>query len=117
MSSARRKPAAAASRRRRAGAKGPAKQADDVRAFWGDPGTALSAPERIRRSAEPDAMIRSLGPPPLTGQEPVASQYFAIMYDKAAALAGALAAAADLLDEGEGDDGPEADRDAVGEAG
>jgi hypothetical protein len=103
MSPARRKPPAAA-RRRRAAGRGPSPQAADARAFWGDPETARPEPPAIRRSSEPDAMIRSLGPPPLTGQEQVASQYFSIMYDKAAALAGALAAAAGLLDEGNGDD-------------
>jgi len=44
-------------------------------------------------------MIRSLGPPPLTGHEQAGEYYFEVMYDKAAALAAALAAAAGLLDE------------------
>jgi hypothetical protein len=42
-------------------------------------------------------MIRSLGPPPLPGHEQAAEAYFAVVYDKAAALAAALAAASNLL--------------------
>jgi hypothetical protein len=42
-------------------------------------------------------MIRSLGPPPFPGNETIAEHYFAATYDKAAALAVALAAASGLL--------------------
>ena len=49
-------------------------------------------------------MIRSLGPPPLPGRETVAEHYFAAVYDKAASLAIALAAASGLLDTGDEDD-------------
>ena len=43
-------------------------------------------------------MIRSLGPPPLPSRETVAEHYFVAVYDKAASLAVALAAASGLLD-------------------
>jgi hypothetical protein len=48
-------------------------------------------------SEDPSAMVRSLGPPPLPGHETAAEAYFAVVYDKAAALAAALAAASNLL--------------------
>jgi hypothetical protein len=62
--------------------------------------------EAIEMSDDPAAMIRSLGPPPLPGHEQAAEAYFAVVYDKAAALAGALAAASNLLqlDEPAGDE-------------
>jgi hypothetical protein len=49
-------------------------------------------------------MIRSLGPPPFPGGETLAEHYFAATYEKAAAVAIALAAASDLLDTDEPDD-------------
>jgi hypothetical protein len=66
------------------------------RDFWGqepDDEVDLIA----RPPADPFALIRSLGPPPLPGRENLAEQYFALVYDKAASLAIALAAASDLL--------------------
>jgi hypothetical protein len=68
-------------------------------AFWGDPGSLDDDPELIRVSDDPGALVRSLGPPPLSGQERTAELYLAVMYDKAAALAAALAASADMLDD------------------
>ena len=55
---------------------------------------------------DPGAMVRSLGPPPLFGGGGNAEHYFAAIYDRAAMLSGALAAASGLLDLG---DDPEAD--------
>lgn len=43
-------------------------------------------------------MIQSLGPPPFPGGETLAEHYFAATYDKAAAVAIALAAASAMLD-------------------
>ena len=44
-------------------------------------------------------MIRSLGSPPLPGNAANAAEhYFAVVYERAAGLAVALAAAADMLD-------------------
>jgi hypothetical protein len=75
--------------------------------FWGSSNTdADDVVEAIEMSDDPAAMIRSLGPPPLPGHEQAAEAYFAVVYDKAAALAGALAAASNLLqlDEPAGDE-------------
>ena len=91
----RRKPAARPSRRRR-----PAAAPD----FWGRENTEDDAAPIITPSDDPTAMIRSLGPPPLPGGETVAEHHFAATYQKAAALAIALAAASGLLDTGEPDD-------------
>ncbi len=91
----RRKPAARPSRRRR-----PASERD----FWGRDNSGDDMAVLIRPSDDPTVMIRSLGPPPLSGGETVAEHYFAATYEKAAALAVALAAASGLLDTGDHDD-------------
>jgi hypothetical protein len=65
--------------------------------FWGRQPTEEPAPDRIRPSGDPSAMVRSLGPPPLPGWERVAEHYFEAVYEKAANLAIALAAASGLL--------------------
>jgi hypothetical protein len=91
----RRKPPARPSRRRR-----PAPSRD----FWGRDSTDDDQPVVIRPSDDPTAMIRSLGPPPFPGGETLAEHYFAATYEKAAAVAIALAAASDLLDTDEQDD-------------
>jgi len=84
-------------RYRKGGAKAPLGEA-----FWGrEPD---SEPGAIRVSADPSAMIRSLGPPPLKGHEVAAEYTFRLVYDKAAGLAATLAAAAEL--DGDPDDTP-----------
>jgi hypothetical protein len=92
--SRRRKPPARAARGRRP---------PSARDFWGTPDYDTE-PDLIRPSDDPTAMIRSLGPPPLPGRETVAEHYFAAVYDKAASLAIALAAASGLLDTSDEDD-------------
>jgi hypothetical protein len=91
----RRKPAARPSRRRR-----PAPARD----FWGRESTEDDMAVIITPSDDPTAMIRSLGPPPLPVPETVAELHFAAIYQKAATLAVALAAASGLLYTGERDD-------------
>ncbi|HUF34233.1 MAG TPA: hypothetical protein VMN58_13595 [Acidimicrobiales bacterium] len=54
-------------------------------------------PEPVRPASDPTALVRSLGTPPLTGQGAVAEHYLAAVVERAAGLATALAAAADLL--------------------
>lgn len=54
-------------------------------------------PEPIRPSADPTALLRSLGNPPLQGQGAVAEHYVAAVVERAAGLATALAASADML--------------------
>lgn len=65
-------------------------------AFWG---VAAGAPERraMPESDDPTAVVRSLGPPPLPGHEAIAEHYFDAVYERAALLAGALAAAGGLI--------------------
>ena len=64
-----------------------------------DPTSALvfEKPRRITVTADPTSTVRSLGKPPLSGREAVAEHYFEAVYKRAVAMAGALAAAGDLL--------------------
>lgn len=57
-------------------------------------------PDDIVHSDHPTALIRSMDTPPLPGQGSVADHYFAAVIERAAGLATALAASADLLDDG-----------------
>ena len=72
----------------------------DTRPFWTSPPAEDDVIEidPIRPVPEPGAMVRSLGPPPLFGGGGNAEHYFAAIYERAAMLAGALAAASGLLD-------------------
>jgi len=84
------------SRKRRKGGKsggGP-----DPYAFWGDPDKLPTEVPRVHTSADPSAVIRSLGRPPLAGNEAVAEHYFRAIYDRTVVLAGALGAAGDLTE-------------------
>jgi hypothetical protein len=90
----RRKPAARAAKGRR----------PTGREFWGTENREEDPPAPIRPSDDPTAMIRSLGPPPLPSRETVAEHYFTAVYDKAASLALALAAASGLLDTSDTED-------------
>lgn len=74
--------------------------------FWGDTAKLPAARSDVRISEDAAAVARSLGPPPLTGQEVIAEHYFSVVYDRAVLLAGAVATAAGLitLDEIEGTD-------------
>ena len=90
--------------RRRKPAARPKGRKTSPRDFWGRENIDEEPPELIGPSDDPTAMIRSLGPPPLPSRETVAEHYFAAVYDKAASLAVALAAASGLLDSSEDDD-------------
>ncbi len=61
-------------------------------------------PPDIVPADDPTALLRSMGPPPLPGQQNVALPYLEAVVQRAAILATALAASADLLDDGTGDD-------------
>jgi hypothetical protein len=74
------------------------------RDFWGTDDAEEDVAAAIRPSDDPAAMIKSLGPPPIPGYETIAEHYFDAVYDKAAALAVALAAANGLLDLADGDE-------------
>jgi hypothetical protein len=86
------------------GANGPAADRPgrtESRPFWTSPppdDDDVVEVEPIRPVPDPGAMVRSLGPPPLFGGGGNAEHYFAAVYDRAAMLATALAAASGLLD-------------------
>ena len=68
----------------------------DPVAFWGD-ASALPEPiDAIDDVPDVKAVVRSLGRVPLTGQETAAEHWFSLVYERAAVLAGALAAAGGL---------------------
>jgi hypothetical protein len=88
-----------APRARKAARRPPARRRPATgRDFWGLDGADEGAIETIRPTDDPAAMIKSLGRPPVHGFEPAAEQYFEAVYEKAVALAVALAAANGLLD-------------------
>ena len=60
--------------------------------------------EDISIASDPTALLRSLGPPPLTGQGATAEHYLAAVVARAAGLAAALAAAGDLLADANAED-------------
>jgi hypothetical protein len=91
MSAMRRKPQ---SGRRRAGRGGkPRSGAVDL---W-RPVPQLPDPEPIVPVPDPTALLRSLGEPPLPGQGALAGHVLNAVVERAAGLATALAATADLL--------------------
>ena len=65
--------------------------------FWGRTPTDDDGVDDITATIDATAMVRSLGPVPLPGREHVAEHYFTTVYERSAALATALAVAADLL--------------------
>ena len=66
--------------------------------FWGDQAKLPPARTDVRMTDHPAAVPQSLGPPPLPGHESIAEHYFGVVYDRAVATAGALAAAGGLID-------------------
>jgi hypothetical protein len=66
--------------------------------FWGERTELPPARTDVRFNEDPAAVPRSLGTPPLPGQEALAGHYFAAVYDRAVATAGALAAAGGLIE-------------------
>lgn len=100
-----------AAKNRRNRNKGPrrnrgAKKLQDGVSFWGDDRPLPGADQRIQMTTDPAAVPRSLGPPPLPGHEAIAAHYFAAVYDRAVATAGALAAAGGLIETEELDESP-----------
>jgi len=69
----------------------------DLRAFWGDASALPPAGKDVRITDDEHAVPRSLGEPPLPQQREIAEHYFAAVYDRAVAAAGALAAAGGLI--------------------
>ncbi|MFP5577264.1 MAG: hypothetical protein ACLGIZ_03370 [Acidimicrobiia bacterium] len=66
--------------------------------FWGDPEDLPEPRDDIRITTDPSAVVRSLGRPPLPGQEQASEAYFAAVYARAVGLASALAAAGELIE-------------------
>jgi len=73
----------------------------DPKAFWGDPALLPERIEGLQHSPDVRAVLTSLGRPPLSGNETAAEHWFSMVYERAAFLAGALAAAGDLDDQSE----------------
>lgn len=73
-------------------------QRQDNARFWGDQAKLPPARTDVRMTDHPAAVPQSLGPPPLPGHESIAAHYFGVVYDRAVATAGALAAAGGLID-------------------
>jgi hypothetical protein len=85
--------------------RGRRRRPQSARNFWGTADAFDTAPELIRPSDEPTAMLQSLGPPQLPGGDTIAVHYFAAVYRRASAMAVALAAASGLLaDDDDGDE-------------
>jgi hypothetical protein len=84
-------------RRKTSSRPAPRRRPDTAADFWGRPAAEEPTVEPIRAADDPTPIVRSLGPPPLPGRDRVAEHYFAAVYEKAASLAVALAAASGLL--------------------
>lgn len=79
-------------RKRGGGGKAKAKAVD----IW-RPVPPLPDPEPITPATDPTALLRSIGAPPLRARSDMAEAYVVAVAERAAGLATALAAAADLL--------------------
>ena len=71
--------------------------------FWGDPEALPEPIDSIEHVPDAKAVVRSLGRVPLPGQETAAEHWFSLVYERAAVLAGALAAAGGLHGEDDTD--------------
>lgn len=69
-----------------------------VAEYWGDRSKLPEPISDIRITEDPAAVVRSLGRPPLPGQDHVSEAYFAAVYGRAVGLASALAAAGELIE-------------------
>ena len=68
--------------------------------FWGVPSAVPETEGGISHAPNVRAVLMSLGRPPVTGQETAAEHWFSLVYERAAFLAGALAAAGGLDEPG-----------------
>jgi hypothetical protein len=68
----------------------------DPRKFWGDMSTMPEAIYGLEATEAADALVGSLGKPPIPGHETSARHYFDLVYDRTVNLAFALAAAGGL---------------------
>lgn len=81
--------------RRRKGAK---KAAPNPLDFWGDPERLPRDEPTTRIISDPAAVVRSLGRPPLSGQQNHADTFFGAVYQRSVTLASVLAAAGNLIE-------------------
>jgi hypothetical protein len=86
-----------ANRRRRQKGRGRGPARIEGAGFWGSTAKLPSERPDVHINEDAAAVVRSLGPPPLSGHETIAEHYFAAVYDRAVGLAGALAAAGGLI--------------------
>ena len=91
------------SRTRRLGQQQP-KVERETQAFWHGEAPLPEPSGRIRVTEDPAAVVRSLGPAPLSGRETIAEHYFEAVYQRAVTISTALAAAGDLIDDGQDDE-------------
>lgn len=71
----------------------------DPQKFWGDPAALPSVADvRVNITTNPVAVVKSLGRPPLSGQQNASEHYFTAVYERAVNLGAALAAAGDLIE-------------------
>jgi hypothetical protein len=89
-------------RSRTAARPAPRRRARPARDFWGPEPPEDVTPAPVRPTDHPTALIHSLGTPPLPNSA-VAKHYFDAVYERAAALAIALATSAGLTETDEPD--------------
>jgi hypothetical protein len=93
------RPRSSSSRRRRSSGRRPNEaRAPRPEDLW-RPARELPEPEPVRPVDDATALVRSLGDPPLPGNRLPAAHYLASVVERAAVLATALAASAELLEE------------------
>ena len=92
------------SRSRRPSKQAKARAKSQNRDFWGSIESVPDVVTPIRPAADPSALVRTLGQPPLASHEVIAEHYFRAVYDRAAGLATAIAAGNGLLADPSSDD-------------
>lgn len=70
----------------------------DLAKYWGDSTALPTHDDPVVPAGDPGAAVNSLGRPPIPGHENASVHYFNLVYDRAANLAVALAAAGGLND-------------------
>ncbi len=66
--------------------------------FWGAKEDLPDADVEALVSTYPQAIVKSLGRPPLSGHQNASEHYFAAVYERTVVLGSALAAAGDLIE-------------------
>lgn len=92
------------SRTRRLAGQQASKAAKELESFWHGDAPLPEPSGRIQVTEDPAAVVRSLGAAPLPGRETIAEHYFEAVYQRAVTISSALAAAGDLIDDGQDDE-------------